>query len=45
VLYLLPPYCITEAELEWVYQTIETFLKDWENIQTKEPIHPGAIYG
>ena len=45
VLYLLPPYCITDAELEWVYQTIEIFLKDWENIQTKDPIHPGAIYG
>lgn len=26
VLYLMPPYCITEAELEWVYQNLASIL-------------------
>ena len=28
VLYLMPPYCITESELGWVYQQIDTILSE-----------------
>jgi adenosylmethionine-8-amino-7-oxononanoate aminotransferase len=27
VLYLMPPYCITEAELEWIYQNLAAILQ------------------
>ncbi|MEB3274070.1 MAG: adenosylmethionine--8-amino-7-oxononanoate transaminase [Prochlorothrix sp.] len=28
VLYILPPYCITEAELNWVYEQVAAILKE-----------------
>jgi adenosylmethionine---8-amino-7-oxononanoate aminotransferase len=28
VLYLMPPYCITEAELAWVYQQVDSILAE-----------------
>ncbi|WP_088893459.1 adenosylmethionine--8-amino-7-oxononanoate transaminase [Leptolyngbya ohadii] len=28
VVYLMPPYCITEGELEWVYQNLAAILSD-----------------
>ena len=27
VLYLIPPYCITDAQLDFIYQTILEFLQ------------------
>ncbi|MEP0913464.1 adenosylmethionine--8-amino-7-oxononanoate transaminase [Leptolyngbya sp. GB1-A1] len=32
VLYLMPPYCITEAELEWVYQNLTAILAELQGI-------------
>jgi adenosylmethionine-8-amino-7-oxononanoate aminotransferase len=28
IIYILPPYCITDAELDYIYSTIEQALND-----------------
>jgi adenosylmethionine-8-amino-7-oxononanoate aminotransferase len=44
VLYLLPPYCITDAELELAYTAILAFLEQL-GIANPEPPLPGPVFG
>ena len=37
VIYILPPYCISEEDLRYVYECIEEFLKEMEHLIKKIP--------
>ena len=44
VLYLLPPYCITDAELELAYTAIVAFLEQLGTANPEPPL-PGPVFG